>query len=69
MTDLLDIFNADSRKSVSKFSGLMWFLLFFYLMWYLIASWILLSENTHPLIPPPDIDILATSSSGDRKIM
>ena len=29
MTDLTGIFlNADSRKSVSKFSGLRWFLLF-----------------------------------------
>ena len=28
MTDLIDIFNAESRKSVSKFSGLWWFLLF-----------------------------------------
>ena len=28
MTDLIDTFNADRRKSVSKFSGLRWFLLF-----------------------------------------
>ena len=28
MTDLTDIFNADSRKNVSKLSGLRWFLLF-----------------------------------------
>ena len=28
VTDLIDIFNADSRKGVSKFSCLMWFLLF-----------------------------------------
>ena len=28
MADLIGIFNADSRKSVSKFSGLMWFLVF-----------------------------------------
>ena len=28
MTDLIGIFNADSIKSVSKFSGLRWFLLF-----------------------------------------
>ena len=28
MTDLIDTFNADSRKSASKFSGLGWFLLF-----------------------------------------
>ena len=28
MTDLIGIFNADSRKSVSKFSGLRWFLVF-----------------------------------------
>ena len=28
MTDLIGFFNADSRKSVSKFSGLWWFLLF-----------------------------------------
>ena len=26
MTDLIGIFNADSRKSVPKFSGLRWFL-------------------------------------------
>ena len=26
VTDLISIFNADSRKSVSKFSGLRWFL-------------------------------------------
>ena len=26
MTDLIDIFNTDSRKSISKFSGLRWFL-------------------------------------------
>ena len=28
MTDLIGIFNADSTKSVSKFSGVRWFLLF-----------------------------------------
>ena len=28
MRDLIGIFNADSRKGVSKFSGLRWFLLF-----------------------------------------
>ena len=28
MTDLIAIFNADSRKNVSKFSDLRWFLLF-----------------------------------------
>ena len=28
VTDLISIFNADSRKSVSKFSGLRWFFLF-----------------------------------------
>ena len=28
MTDLIDTFSADSRKIVSKFSGLRWFLLF-----------------------------------------
>ena len=28
MTDLIGIFNADSRKSFSKFSGLRWFLVF-----------------------------------------
>ena len=28
VTDLIGIFNADSRKGVSKFSGLRWFLLF-----------------------------------------
>ena len=28
MADLIGFFNADSRKSVSKFSGLMWFLVF-----------------------------------------
>ena len=27
MTDLIGIFNADSRKNVSKLSGLRWFLL------------------------------------------
>ena len=26
VTDLIDIFDADSRKSISKFSGLRWFL-------------------------------------------
>ena len=26
MTDLIGIFNADSLKSISKFSGLWWFL-------------------------------------------
>ena len=28
MTDVIGIFNADGRKSVSKFSGLGWFLVF-----------------------------------------
>ena len=28
VTDLIDIFNADSRKSVFKFSSLRWFFLF-----------------------------------------
>ena len=28
VTDLIDIFNADSRKTVSKFSSLRWFFLF-----------------------------------------
>ena len=28
MTDLIGTFSADSRKSVSKLSGLSWFLLF-----------------------------------------
>ena len=28
MTDLIGIFNADSRKSVPKFPGLRWFLVF-----------------------------------------
>ena len=28
VTDLIGIFNADSRKIVSKFSSLMWFFLF-----------------------------------------
>ena len=28
MTDLIGIFNADSRKSVTKFSGLRWFPVF-----------------------------------------
>ena len=28
MADLVGIFNADSRKNVSKFSGLRWFFVF-----------------------------------------
>ena len=28
MTDLIDIFNAESRKTVSKLTGLRWLLLF-----------------------------------------